>query len=233
MLAPYLERVSFEAGAMLSPAGAAIEWLCFPEGGVASLHDVLGNGDRIGIGLLGREGFTGWQVLLGSDDARHEAVVGIPFETALRISPDRVLDACDRSPRLRAMLLRFVHTLFTQMGRTIVSNLQDPAERRLARWLLMNHDRIEGDAITITHHQLGVMLGVRRATVTDSLHVLEGNGLIRATRGQISVRDRQELRRMAGETYGPAEAEYSALVAPFGRGADNPAVTGLGRPPPL
>lgn len=219
LLAADLERIPFDAGATLSAAGEPIEMLCFPEGGVASLHDVLANGDRIGIGILGREGFTGWQVLLGSGNARHEAVVGIAGQTALRINPDRLLEACEQSPTLRGMMLRFVHTLFTQMGRTIVSNLYDPAERRLARWLLMNHDRIEGDAIAITHSQLGIMLGVRRATVTDSLHVLEGQGVIRATRGQITVRERDGLRQIAGESYGLAEAEYRAQVAPFGKDA--------------
>jgi CRP-like cAMP-binding protein len=233
LLAPHLERVPFAVGDTLSAAGGPIEKLCFPEGGVASLHDVLEGGERIGIGILGREGFSGWQVLLGSKEARHEVVVALPAETALQIDPDRLLQACDRSPRLRALLLRFVHTLFTQMGRTIVSNLHDPAERRLARWLLMNHDRIEGEAIAVTHQQLGIMLGVRRATVTDSLHVLEGNGLIRATRGQISVRDREGLKAMAGETYGQAEAEYCALVAPFGKDLAVAPAGGLAAAPPL
>jgi CRP-like cAMP-binding protein len=217
LLEPHFVRVPFEAGALLNGAGAAIDHLCFPEGGVASLHDVLASGTRVGIGIVGREGFTGWEILLGSEHARHEAMVGISGETALRIAPDRLLDACRQSPTLTAMLLRFVQTLLTQMGRTIVSNLHDPAESRLARWLLMNHDRIEGDAIAITHSQIGIMLGVRRATVTDALHILEGEHLIRCTRGQICVRDRDGLKRMTGESYGPPEAEYRQLLAPFGK----------------
>jgi CRP-like cAMP-binding protein len=218
LLEPHLERIPFEAGAVLNGAGAAIEGLCFPEGGVASLHDVLGSGVRVGIGILGREGFTGWEVLLGSDNSRHEAMVGVSGQTALRIAPDRLLEACRNSPTLNALLLRFVQTLLTQMGRTIASNLHDPAETRLARWLLMNHDRIEGDEISLTHSQIGEMLGVRRASVTDGLHVLEGKGLIRSERRLIVVRDRPRLRLCAGENYGRAEAEYSRLVAPFGKG---------------
>lgn len=217
LLEPHLDRTSFTAGAMLNRAGEAITTLCFPESGVASLHDVLTRGERVGIGLVGREGFTGWQVLLGGGEARHELAVGIPGEAALRIEKDRLIDACERSAALKTLLLRFVQTLLTQMGRTIVSNLHDPAERRLARWLLMNHDRISGDDIPITHSQIGVMLGVRRATVTDALHILEGEAAIRCTRGQISVRDRAGLRRLAGESYGSPEAEYRQLIAPFGR----------------
>jgi CRP-like cAMP-binding protein len=217
LIEPYLERVPFESGSMLNAAGATIEGVYFPEGGVASLHDVLESGARFGIGIVGREGFTGWEVLLGSDYARHEAMVGISGQTALRIRADRLLDACRQSQTFSALLLRFVQTFLTQMGRTIVSNLNDAAENRLARWLLMNHDRIEGDAIGITHSQIGVMLGVRRATVTDALHVLEGEHLIRSTRGQICILDRNGLKRMTGESYGLPEAEYRQLLAPFGK----------------
>jgi CRP-like cAMP-binding protein len=217
LLESHVERVPFEAGSLLHGAGAAIENVFFPEDGVASLHDVLESGTRVGIGTVGREGFTGWEILLGAENARHEAMVGISGQTALRIASARLLDACRESPMLNSLLLRFVQTLLTQMGRTIVSNLYDPAERRLARWLLMNHDRIEGDAIALTHNQIGIMLGVRRATVTDALHVLEGEQLIRCSRGQISIRDRTGLKRMSGESYGPPEAEYRQLLAPFGK----------------
>ena len=194
LLEPHFVRVPFEAGALLNGAGAAIDHLCFPEGGVASLHDVLASGTRVGIGIVGREGFTGWEILLGSEHARHEAMVGISGETALRIAPDRLLDACRQSPTLTAMLLRFVQTLLTQMGRTIVSNLHDPAEIRLASCLLMNHDRIEADAIAITNSKIGIMLGVRRTSVTKDLNFFELENLIRLTPAQNWVCDRDELK---------------------------------------
>jgi CRP-like cAMP-binding protein len=114
------------------------------------------------------------------------------------------------------LLLRFVQAFTIQLGRTIVSNLIDPIEQRLSRWLLMNHDRLGIENIALTHQQLGVMLGVRRASVTDTLHMLEGEHVIRSRRGSITVRDRARLRRIAGESYGFAEAEYSRLIAPFG-----------------
>ncbi|HEX8258113.1 MAG TPA: helix-turn-helix domain-containing protein, partial [Allosphingosinicella sp.] len=87
----------------------------------------------------------------------------------------------------------------------------------LCRWTLMAHDRIEGDEIKVTHDEIAVMLGVRRASVTDALHILEGEGLIRSRRGRVTIRNRDGLRRLAGETYGYAEAEYSRLIAPFPR----------------
>jgi CRP-like cAMP-binding protein len=118
---------------------------------------------------------------------------------------------------INALLLRYVHCFISQMGRTIMSNVSDALEKRLARWLLMNHDRVEGDRIDLTHKQLGVMLGVRRATVTDTLHLLEGEGLIRSTRGLITVRNRAQLLACAGESYGAAEKEYARFIAPFSK----------------
>jgi hypothetical protein len=97
----------------------------------------------------------------------------------------------------------------------------------------MNHDRIEGDAIAITHSQIGVMLGVRRATVTDALHVLEGNQLIRSTRGQICIRERDGLKRMAGESYGPPKRNTGNCLVPSARTRAERARTGLRPTPPL
>ena len=79
----------------------------------------------------------------------------------------------------------------------------------------MAHDRVEGDEIVVTHTEIAVMLGIRRASVTDTLHILEGERLIHSRRGQVTVLDRNGLRRRAGATYGFAEEEYSRLIAPF------------------
>ena len=85
-------------------------------------------------------------------------------------------------------------------------------DRRTARWLLLYHDRVEGDEITITHEELGIMLGVRRSTITDALHHLEGNGALRGHRGRVVICDRDQLESLAGETYGFAEREYARLL---------------------
>lgn len=216
LIAPYLERVPLQFNDVVGRANAAVETICFPESGVVSFSDLLADGEQIGIGIIGCEGAVGWPVLLGCEIATHEATVAVGG-AALRIANAPLQEACRGSPTLNALLLRFVQSFIVQLGRTIVSNLVDPVERRLARWLLMNHDRLGGDEIDLTHQQIGVMLGVRRASVTDSLHLLEGEGLIRARRGHIAIRDRARLRQRAGESYGFAEAEYSRLIAPFGR----------------
>jgi hypothetical protein len=114
-------------------------------------------------------------------------------------------------------LLRYVQCFVAQMGRTILANLHEPTERRLARWLLMNHDRLQGEEIALTHEQLGVMLGVRRASVTDALHIVEGHSFIRSVRGRVIIRDRLGLIEFAGESYGAAEREYGRAIMPFCR----------------
>jgi DNA-binding FadR family transcriptional regulator len=100
----------------------------------------------------------------------------------------------------------------TQMGRTIVSSLAHSIERRMARWILLYHDRIRDDAICMTHEEFRLMLGVRRSSVTEALHRLEEEQAIRSVRGRVLVRDRDVLMRMAGDTYGHAESEYRRLL---------------------
>jgi CRP-like cAMP-binding protein len=221
-LEPSLERVPLHTDAIMLKPNAAIERIYFPETGVISFHEILQDGSRVGVAIIGFEGFTGWPALLGINKSAHEASVAIGGGTALGVSPNELLRICRERPAINMLLLRYIHCIISQMGRTIMSNLTDALEKRLARWLLMNHDRLEGDRIDLTHEQLGVMLGVRRATVTDTLHRLEGEGLIRSTRGKIDVRDRARLLAVAGESYGAAETEYARFIAPFSKCSRTP-----------
>lgn len=145
----------------------------------------------------------------------HEVVSRAEDSTALRIDADRLLFALEASSTLRDLLLRFASTFEAQLSRTIASNLLHPVERRTARWILLYHDRVESDGIALTHNGLGIMLGVRRASITDALHQLEGQGAIRSLRGRVLVRDRALLEALAGETYGFAEGEYERLIGPW------------------
>lgn len=224
-------RIDLNRGDAIANAHAPIEHSCFPEAGIASYTDVLDDGSRLEIGLIGREGFTGWPVLLGCNQSLHQAQVQIGGGTALRLDTAALVEICDAHPELKRLLLRFVQTFIAQMGRTILSNLIDPVQRRLARWLLMCHDRITDDSIPLTHDYMAVMLGVRRASVTDALHLLEGEGAISSKRQLVIVRDRARLEEMAGQCYGPAESEYRKIISPeFGRGAASPADAAVGPP---
>ncbi|WP_328824920.1 Crp/Fnr family transcriptional regulator [Mesorhizobium neociceri] len=110
---------------------------------------------------------------------------------------------------MRALLLRFVHTFLVQVSQTAYANAGYSVEERLARWLLMTHDRLDHDDMPITHEFMSIMLGSRRPGVTIAVQTLEGTGAIRATRGNITLRDRQKLEQIAGQSYGFAEKEYS------------------------
>jgi len=212
LLAPSLRRVPLALNATLAEAGDPIEELCFPEAGVIGFIDVLADGRRLATGLAGREGFVGWPLVLGNDRWPHEAVVRAEQGTALRIAAADLNRAMAMSDRIRLLLLRYASSLTAQMARTIVSNLIHPVERRTARWLLLYHDRISGDEIAITHEEMGVMLGVRRESITQALHLLEGEGALKGFRGRVLVRDRAVLEGFADETYGFAEEEYRRLV---------------------
>ncbi len=212
LLAPHLERVPLELNATLATAGERIEQLCFPEAGVIGFVDVLGDGRRLAIALTGREGFVGWPLVMGNDLWPHDAVVRAESGTALKIAAVELLKIVDDHAQVRRILLRYASSLVTQMARTIVSNLIHPVECRTARWILLYHDRVCGDEIAMTHEELGVMLGVRRASITDAVHLLGGAGAIRGYRGRIVVRDRRALEHLAGETYGFPEAEYRRLT---------------------
>jgi CRP-like cAMP-binding protein len=220
LLDPLFKRVPLQEGDVLASAGQRIENVCFLEGGVASFSSVSAAGGRTGIGMVGYEGCTGWHILLGSDISPYDSMVAVGGATALQVDADDLLEACGRSASLRGLLMRFVQSVFAQISETAISNVNDPVQGRLCRWLLMNHDRLDGDEIQLSHGEIGNMLGVRRASVTDALHVLEGEGLITAKRRSICVRDRRRLRQCAGENYGFAEAEYRRLIAPFGKDDD-------------
>lgn len=212
LLSPHLERMAIDVGDTIIPAGGRIEHLYFLDSGIAALLDAI-EGERLhAVGLVGNEGYLGWPALLGDDRSPYATILRAEPGTALRIPVERVLDAVEASDTLRRALLRFVEVFMIQMGRTVVSALGHSVERRLARWILLYHDRVRGDEIAMTHEEFRIMLGVRRSSITDALHRLEEQHAIRSVRGRVIVREREKLLAMAADTYGPAEAAYERLV---------------------
>ena len=128
---------------------------------------------------------------------------------------EKLAMAMAESSSLRALLLRFVHVFMIQMGHTALSNNGLLVEQRLARWLAMSHDRLDGNELTLTHEFLGIMIGVRRASVTEAIQILEDKQIISARRGAIQVLDRARLEASAAESYGVPEAEYRRIIGPL------------------
>ena len=207
LLQPHLEAVTLEFREHLFLAGQKITHVTFPQQGIASIVADTEEG-RFEVGMVGSEGLVGASVVLGVDSSPHTCIVQGAGE-ALRIGAVELHAAMDHSGALRMLLLRFVHTFIVQVSQTAYTNAGHSLEERLARWLLMTHDRLGHDDMPITHEFLSIMLGTRRPGVTLAVQMLEGVGVIKATRGRITVRDRDKLEQIAGQSYGFAEKEYS------------------------
>jgi CRP-like cAMP-binding protein len=181
-----------------------IEHVYFIESGFAS---VVANGTKkpsIEVGIIGREGMTGLAIVLGGDRAQHATYIQVAGK-GLRISADRLREADERSSTLHRSLLRFAHAFLAQTTTTALANGRSNIEERLARWLLMADDRIDGEELPLTHEFLGLMLGTHRPGVTIAIQALEKQGLIAARRARITILDRKGLERNSNGTYVPSE----------------------------
>lgn len=211
LLEPHLEPVTLKFRQRLDAANRRIERVCFIDAGLASVV-ALGSSERrqAEIAVIGREGISGVAAVLGAEFSPHETVVQVEGHGRC-ICASVLRGLMEKCPRLRACLMRFAHVFSVQTGYTALANAQGKIEERLARWLLMAHDRLDGDELYLTHELLSVMLGVRRAGITTALHQLERSGLISTTRGCVTVSDRQGLEESAKGLYGVPEAEFERL----------------------
>jgi CRP-like cAMP-binding protein len=210
LLSPHLERVELALRDPLEQRGMPLEFVYFFEEGIGSIVAKMASGRDAEVGILGHEGMTGTVAVLGDDLAPHDCFVQLAG-AAMRIPIAPFRDALEQSPTLQRFLLRFVQCLMMQTSYTALANARQQLESRLARWLLMCEDRA-GAELNLTHEFLSIMLGVRRPGVTVAIQVLEGNGLIRATRGKIVIRNREALIELVDGSYGAPEAEYERLI---------------------
>ena len=148
---------------------------------------------------------TGLPVVLGNDRSPNETFIQVEG-TGSRIAADDLRRAMRKSDSLSRVLLNFVNAFLIQTSHTALSNGTASIEERLARWLLMAQDRLDGSEVPLTHEFLSLMLGVRRAGVTRALNQLSRKGLIRLLRGRIEIIDRAGLIRSANGSYGIPEA---------------------------
>jgi hypothetical protein len=207
-------RVTLRSGDdTFDAVGETCLWL--PESAVLSFGELC-NDRHVECGMVGREGAIGWAPLVGlAQDG--ERICALTAGTALALPQRRLAALAAARPVIAATLLRYREALMVQMRWTIAARLQYGPEARLARWLCMLHDRVHGDTLDITHLRLAAFLNARRASITDSLHLLEGDRIVRCTRGRIVVRDRNGLEAVAGPAYGAAEQLYTRLIAPPSR----------------
>jgi CRP-like cAMP-binding protein len=209
-LQPHLEPVPLAVRQVLIEPNKAIEHIYFPEAGMASVTN-NSSGGKIEVGVVGREGMVGLPIVLGIDQTPYEHFMQIAGH-GWRIAVQDLEQAMAESSSLHRQLLRYAQASHVQVSETAFANANSDVEARLARWLLMCHDRVEGGDIPLTHEFIAMMLGVRRPGVTVALHVLEGMQVIRAKRGVVTVLDREKLEELADEAYGLSEAEYTRLI---------------------
>ena len=218
LLKPHLTRVPLARELQIVTPNEAVRQVYFPEDGVVSIVSVMPRSGRTEAGIFGREGVSATCLLLGTDRSPHETFVQVPGSTALRIDTDHYLAAISQSESLRMVLLRYVQTMLVQTAQSTATNASHRVEARLARWLLMCHDRVDSDEIALTHEFMGLMISADRSGVTVTLHILEGAGMIRSKRGRVIVRIRELLEDLAGDSYGVPEAEYRRLIGSLGKG---------------
>ena len=211
LLLPNLEAVSLDVRKVLERPNKRIEDVYFPDAGFASVVAVQPKQTKVEVGLIGREGMTGLPVVLGNHKTPHETYIQAAGH-GQRINATKLRKAMAASSSLQSLLLKFVQAFMVQTAQTAICNARAKLNERLARWILMADDRIDGSRLPLTHEFLSLMLGVRRAGVTEALHALESEGLIRASRGEIIVRSRKGIERRAGGSYGIPEAEFRRLI---------------------
>ena len=211
LIEPELERIALPRGMVLVEPDEPIAHVIFFEAGIGSVVALASASRRVEVRIVGREGFVDPSVALGVSHTPYQSFVQVEGH-GHRIGAAHLGRAMEASRSLHGLLLRYVHVAGIQVAATAAANGESVLSERLARWLLMCHDRVEGDALSLTHEFLAVMLGVRRAGVTEALHLLEEAGIIRARRASITILDRGRLEETAGDSYGAPEAEYERLI---------------------
>lgn len=211
VLQPHLQRQSMEHGHVMEKPNQSITHVYFPEPGVVSIVAHAPTGMRLEAGIVGPEGMTGLSLLNGADRSPNETFVQIPCR-AWSIEVEALRRILRDHREIHDHLLLYAQAFSVQMAQNVLANGRCTIGERLARWILMCHDRADREDLPLTHEFLSLMLGVRRAGVTTALQVLEGSGAIRMRRGVVGVRDRTVLIDAAGDSYGVPEMEYERLM---------------------
>jgi CRP-like cAMP-binding protein len=211
-LLSHMEQVELRLGEVISLPNEPIKYVYFPHRGTISITSLLEDGSQVEVGVVGNEGMYGMPVALGTDTSPHQAIVQITGG-ATRMSADVLREEVGRCGRLHNLLLRYGQALFVMVAQNAACNRRHPLDGRLCRWLLTGQDRIKSDELKLTHEFLSVMLGVRRAGISESASKLQSQGLISYKRGRVHILDRQGLEAISCECYEVVKKEFDRLLA--------------------
>jgi CRP-like cAMP-binding protein len=211
-LRPLLKPAPLRAGQVLYDAKGDVEQLYFPAGAVLSAVAVMLDGHAIEVATVGNEGVSGLPALAVVATSPHRVFAQIAGD-ALRVDVVAFHREYERLPKLNEIVTRYEQAFIFQISQCVACNGLHVIVERCCRWLLMTHDRVEGDEMALTHEFLSYMLGVRRSSVTEVLQALQSQGLIRYGKGKICVLDRERLEDLACECYRCVRDEYERLLS--------------------
>lgn len=210
-LQPNLELVPMPLGDVLYESGTLLRHVYFPTTCIVSLLYVMEDGASAEIAVVGNEGVIGIALFMGGETTPSRALVQSAGH-ALRLKGQLLKDEFHRSGALQHLLLRYTQALLTQMAQTAVCNRHHSVDQQLCRWLLLSLDRLSSSTLSMTQELIANMLGVRREGVTEAAGELQKAGLIRYSRGRITVLDRPRLEARACECYAVVKKEFDRLL---------------------
>jgi CRP-like cAMP-binding protein len=208
---PQLQAVEMPLGQVLYESGKTLSHVYFPTTAIVSLLYVMENGASAEIAVVGNEGIVGISLFMGGESTPSRAVVQSAGR-GFRLTSQVMKDEFDRAGPVLHLLLRYTQALISQMAQTAVCNRHHSLDQQLCRWLLLSLDRLEGSELVMTQELIANMLGVRREGVTEGALKLQHAGLIRYSRGRISVLDRKGLEGRTCECYAVVKNEYDRLL---------------------
>ena len=179
--------------------------------GAVSALTIMEDGSAIEVATIGNEGMVGLSVLFSDKIATNEVIVQIAGE-ALRMDADVLEQEAGKDGPLRRLLLRYNMAHLTQISQSVACNGLHPIQQRCCRWLLVTLDRMESNVVPLTHEFFGIMLGVRRASVSEVLRPLHQQGLVNNSRGAITVLDRNGLEQLSCECYRRVKDEFDRVL---------------------
>ena len=210
-LLPSLEAVPLPLGMVVYESGGEQRYVYFPTSSIVSLLYVLANGSSAEIAVTGNEGVVGISLFMGGETTPSRAVVQSAGH-GYRLRGDVLRREFESGGALQHLLLRYTQALITQMTQTAVCNRHHAVDQQLCRWLLLSLDRLPGNELVMTQELIANMLGVRREGVTEAAGKLQEEGLIRYSRGHITIIDRRQLEARVCECYAVVKKEYDRLL---------------------
>ncbi len=209
-LLPHLEYVEMPLGWVICEPGIQFEWGYFPINSIVSLLYMMENGTAAEIAITGNDGMVGISLFMGGESTTSRAIVQHAGH-GYRLRAKTLKSEFALGEHLQYLALRYAQALLTQMAQTTVCNRHHALEQQFCRWLLLRLDRLQGNQLLMTQEQIANILGVRREGITEVAGRLQQQGLIRYSRGRITVVDRQALQQRGCECHAVVRSEYARL----------------------